>query len=570
MIPIKRILVLDDKESVRQSFQESLESRGYKVYAAATPEEADEILARVRIQMAIVDVRLRDDRDEGDRTGIEYARNLDPAIVVLHLSAWREKNLLEVAYDAPEGTRPIAYFLSKSDEIEYTLDKIDEAFTREVSSQINRTEDLLEWKRRFGLKQLVQPLLLGFDCDEDRLIEEVEELLRRLSLAEDKVKLYPMEFGRGGGAIVFARPTIHPDTNGEPFVIKLGWVKDIQLEIDNYRKYVLPYSSRYSTTFRSGEVRTPWLMGFKMTFVGGTLDKPRDFNSVFVDDRVSDSQLKELTRRVFKVASAKWYENKKPSDWDGLGPGADPYRQLAVDLAISFDAGSELSESVQSLLDGQSYHHVDFAASGAERICVTIDGTKEELFNPLKMLRAQHGRLPRPSFWAITHGDLNGKNILVDSNFLPWLIDFTRTSWGAALRDVAELESAIVFDLIHKLSSSVSLIDLLAFQKAILIPTQFDQEIEMQASLRTMPFTRVLAAVQTLRDMAADIIETKRIGEYYVLLLHYALKMITWKGITSLDQDVSDVRRRHAMYAALLLCDKLDNRPTPERESILI
>jgi hypothetical protein len=311
-------------------------------------------------------------------------------------------------------------------------------------------------------------------------------------------------------------------------------------------------------------------MGFKMTFVGGTLDKPRDFNSVFVDDRVSDSQLKELTRRVFKVASAKWYENKKPSDWDGLGPGADPYRQLAVDLAISFDAGSELSESVQSLLDGQSYHHVDFAASGAERICVTIDGTKEELFNPLKMLRAQHGRLPRPSFWAITHGDLNGKNILVDSNFLPWLIDFTRTSWGAALRDVAELESAIVFDLIHKLSSSVSLIDLLAFQKAILIPTQFDQEIEMQASLRTMPFTRVLAAVQTLRDMAADIIETKRIGEYYVLLLHYALKMITWKGITSLDQDVSDVRRRHAMYAALLLCDKLDNRPTPERESILI
>ena len=578
MIACNRILFLDNKESIRQSFRERLVSRGYEVYTAATPEEADAILACTRIQIAIIDVRLsNEDKDEADRGGMEYVRTLQPPVVPLLLSAWRTDELMhEAVFDNPDGTLPIEEFLNKNDEIKTTLDRIDRVFTKKVLSQINHAPDLFEWRRRFELKQLIQPFLHDSNCDEGRLMEEVEELLRRLCLTETKVKLYPMEFGRGGGAIVFARP-VYPQTNGqtngEPFVIKLGWVEDIQLEIDKYKKYVLPYASHNSTTFRTDEVRrTAWLMGFKMSFVGATSEKPRDLNSVFIDHHVPDSALKELIGRVFKSTSARWYENKKPWGQGVLGVEVnenDSYRPMAADLAIGFDAASELAVSVRALLDGQSYHHVRFTAQGAERIRVTIDGTEQELPNPLAMLRARPGRLPPPSFWAITHGDLNGKNVLVDGNLTPWLIDFTRTGWGAVLRDVAELESAVVFELIHKIPPSVSLTDLLTFQKAILSPAQFADGIELPVALQVKPFTRALTAVQTLRDVATDIIETKRIGEYYVLLFYYALKMVTWKGITSFDEDMSDVRRRHALYAALLLCAKLDTGPAPAREVIV-
>jgi len=50
---------------------------------------------------------------------------------------------------------------------------------------------------------------------------------------------------------------------------------------------------------------------------------------------------------------------------------------------------------------------------------------------------------------SITHGDLNGKNILVDENGHPWLIDFFRTGPEHVLRDFVELEADIKFNYLE-------------------------------------------------------------------------------------------------------------------------
>jgi hypothetical protein len=48
---------------------------------------------------------------------------------------------------------------------------------------------------------------------------------------------------------------------------------------------------------------------------------------------------------------------------------------------------------------------------------------------------------------AVTHGDLHGDNLLVDSKNIAWVIDFERCGEGHALQDFIELEA----DIIHRL-----------------------------------------------------------------------------------------------------------------------
>ena len=44
------------------------------------------------------------------------------------------------------------------------------------------------------------------------------------------------------------------------------------------------------------------------------------------------------------------------------------------------------------------------------------------------------------------HGDLNGANILVDSEEVVWVIDFATLEQGHSLKDLAKLESIILFE----------------------------------------------------------------------------------------------------------------------------
>ena len=46
----------------------------------------------------------------------------------------------------------------------------------------------------------------------------------------------------------------------------------------------------------------------------------------------------------------------------------------------------------------------------------------------------------------LVHGDLNGANILVDSESIVWVIDFAFTAPGHVLKDLAKLENTCLFE----------------------------------------------------------------------------------------------------------------------------
>jgi CheY-like chemotaxis protein len=51
-------LILDDEESIRQSIAAYMEDEGYRVFQAASGEQALDIVRKMRIDEAVVDIRL--------------------------------------------------------------------------------------------------------------------------------------------------------------------------------------------------------------------------------------------------------------------------------------------------------------------------------------------------------------------------------------------------------------------------------------------------------------------------------------------------------------------------------
>ncbi|MGA1844815.1 MAG: sigma-54-dependent transcriptional regulator [bacterium] len=97
---LKRILVVDDEEGVRYSFERFLDEPGYKVSSTGTGSEALAQYAKEPFDLVVLDVRLP------DMSGIEVLhriKDLDPKAVVLIITAYGTTNI------AIEATKKGAY-----------------------------------------------------------------------------------------------------------------------------------------------------------------------------------------------------------------------------------------------------------------------------------------------------------------------------------------------------------------------------------------------------------------------------------------------------------------------------
>jgi CheY-like chemotaxis protein len=97
------LLFVDDEEDFLTTRAELLANAGYTVVCAQSPAEAKAILARQRIDLAIVDYKF-----PGGETGLELAKEIDPRIPVVILTAHFEAEMVRDALAADEDHHHIA------------------------------------------------------------------------------------------------------------------------------------------------------------------------------------------------------------------------------------------------------------------------------------------------------------------------------------------------------------------------------------------------------------------------------------------------------------------------------
>jgi hypothetical protein len=416
----------------------------------------------------------------------------------------------------------------------------------------------LDFEAPLSLLSLVKMMKVYQDFNEDEqkmAAIELEELLRKLFPDGKQAKGYYLSPGRGGSGVVLMRPTVH-GIKGKLFVIKFGPRASIGTELEHYRNFALPFIDHkaYLVDISNKPIQTLNLAGLKFSIAGeSSPGKLRDFNSFYRDSSTTTQAIVKVLDGVFVHTCKRWYEAKK--DWLDNGPRALAH---AYETQLNLDSPEkqeQLATALMQLLKGEMLHGLTFHSHDYSEIVLTLDNIQTSLPNPLLFVREQRTHFPRPRFSCITHGDLNGRNMFVAENLDVWLIDFYQTGWGPILRDFGEMETVIKFELLQ----SKNVAALYEFEQAILSPSSFHGQPLLENRFGISELNKAKDAIIHLRSLAQSVYESTDMFEYYVGLLYYALKMITWDGISSTDRDRLPIRQHHALMSASMIAYRLQN-----------
>ena len=140
------ILFTDNDLDFLETRQTFLENAGYHVIPATTPNEAKAILEKQKIDIAIIDVRLINDNDDKDESGLDLAKSVAPSVPKIILSNY-DDHIRKALMLQPGGSHLAEDYVPKEDGMQAMLTSIRKVL--EIQSRLkefdiagNRLKDL--------------------------------------------------------------------------------------------------------------------------------------------------------------------------------------------------------------------------------------------------------------------------------------------------------------------------------------------------------------------------------------------------------------------------------------------
>lgn len=142
------ILLADNSPEFRKTCSMSLKAEGYRIIPASSPDEARKLLGRGGIDLAILDVRLEDNNDEKDVSGLTLAKDAAPSVPKIILTDYPTVDAaLEAIKPQLDGLPAAVEFVAKQAGTEALIGAIERAlgpdntWLRKVREAINGTDN---------------------------------------------------------------------------------------------------------------------------------------------------------------------------------------------------------------------------------------------------------------------------------------------------------------------------------------------------------------------------------------------------------------------------------------------
>jgi CheY-like chemotaxis protein len=516
-----RILVVDDLPDLRLTIQGILEDAGYFVLSASNKEEALRALGTGRFHVAVLDVRL-DEQDEQNKDGLDLMfeiNKIDSTIAVIILTGFADVQMVQAALQPDrEGKRPAFGFLNK-----FELDQLVDYVQRALRVYVGLIDGLViedfgqllpKMTSRLRFSQSIKPAI------QDTL-EEAREILSKLFADCERIEIHPMQRGFSGVAVFNIVPIYRGRGRGTERVAKIGERALIEKEQSRYEAFMRGMGHRLPNALDMA--RTHSLGGILYTFAG--MGSVKDFASFFHsadlksikhvlknlyletcphhrDERGKLNSHKDL-RNIY-LNHLRLSEEKFKKALDNLTDGKHPFRKDLVSDKLSFSNGLQLTDPYAFALSTNLY---------SDYYSCTI------------------------------HGDLYGKNILIDQHNESWLIDFETTGEGPVLQDYASLENYVRLYL----SESEDLDKLFKWERRLFSRelTTLNNNFETDSEA----IFKIHHTIMTIRCLAE---KTKYFSDraYLVALLFNALRTTTFL-------DLSSKIREHALQSASSIADRI-------------
>lgn len=217
------LLFADNAEDFLNSRKEFLEKDGYRILVATTTETSRQVFQECHIDLAILDVRLKNDNDKKDISGIALARELALSVPTIILTDHATVDIARKALGMTDTGSPPAVALVKKEEGNGALLRaVQSALLRNVFIVHGRNMEVLDTIELHLRRLHLRPIILRQQMDRGRtVIEKFEDSSDAIAFAV--VLLTPDDVGglrRGGKTQPRARQNVLVELGY--FVGKLG------------------------------------------------------------------------------------------------------------------------------------------------------------------------------------------------------------------------------------------------------------------------------------------------------------------------------------------------------------
>lgn len=437
----RRILVVDNDRYDCADHVKCLHDWGFQhVYAAegkgqALLQNAVETAQRHRCHLALVDMRLLDNYDVTDHSGLTLLPQLQPTRTIL-VTAYGDMQIGVKALQQHGAVNAVGK--------QEGPDRLRQAVYEALGSLCGRRLEI-QWPAGWDPERVAQALALDEQTDaasgapQDASAaaksidtDEVCDVLIQLFPGVSQLKLQhlngaketPMKRPGRRQSLVFIA---HADQRA-PVIVKLAHAERVQSEVENYRQYV----DHRVQSFKCAQLRQSSVLwrigGLAYALIGG--DQVSTYTERYRQVPDVETALKPLREHFCET----WYENYKQSDHQE--PAGQPPEPASL-LEIYYHAWAEELEMLQMA------HSLDSLLS---RWLLQLDylalqqPTPMRIPNPYRWIAERREKATFPHLRkAIIHGDLHGNNIMVDTDNHPWIIDYDRTRQGYLLFDMTEI-----------------------------------------------------------------------------------------------------------------------------------
>ncbi|MEM7335883.1 MAG: response regulator, partial [Chloroflexota bacterium] len=402
----KRILLIEDQEQFYTPITRWLESRGYHVTHADSFLAAKTAIHTAHFHMAIVDLNLDND-DPDNEAGFELLqemRNLGlhhfmPCIM---LSAYGTMHRTLRAFRDLKVTNFITKEAGFRREL---LPAVDEIFKNEIKINFD-----LEYDEHSAelMSQIADDVNWSMTTKPDTklLTMQLLDLFGKLFAEAKKIDVSKLKPGLTGAAVIRVQPTWEHG-RGTSFVAKVGREDKVRMEAERYEQYVLRYLPP-NTIAQVKDVEYSRLIGILLyTFTENDMVPLKEFDEFYTVQ--SERTIIQSLRNLFETTCLHWYDDSRSQAEE------QDLAQLYFD-AFRFDE-RKLIQRIQVVLPEFDPHAPTYQ----------FEQNKIEGINPVYWLNRHQNECMVSIYHSITHGDLTGRNIMVDQTNKCWLIDFFRT-----------------------------------------------------------------------------------------------------------------------------------------------
>ncbi len=535
---MRRILFADNDPDFLETRSEFLEKVGYKIVKATSVAEAERCLREIWTPVAILDVRLSDDDDEKDLSGVTLAKSdLCRSITKVILTNYPSP-LLNALLEMEKGDRQqrMVAVLNKKDGYEVLLQTLEKAFKEYVRINFSLT---LDWHatNSFALVSHVEP---GVENERERLLnraEELEDLFRRLFYEKHHLRVERLLWQREGRAalVVFA---FKEGARPESFVVVCGENAAIRQEAERFTEFAPKAAGESGTTLHeSMRAETTHFAANAYTLTGNDLESVQTLFDLYRSgpEKTFNAILNALYQETLKA----WHQDKSIPFHAGIANGLYTQRLQLAGKEGYFEERFRAVEK-QSPRLGVNIERKE------DGLAVHFKQQSVQYANPLPLL----GDLiasEQTDFLVTTPGMLSGENVLTDGQ-RAWLTDFAEAGLAPSLWNFVTLEAAIRFDWVETKDAQRRF----ELEKCLVSGDFARLDIsDLEPSVR-----KVGRAISTLRKLAVRTVGRDEMEYHRGIFFHAASRLAEFNPAGPL-KDMELARLAHIVISMAMLAAKI-------------